>query len=283
MAVKRSWSRRGRLVHVLVPTSVPTAGRSAWGSRVWGDRLVWLSAVALLAVCAGGCGGNPVARFQPPKGYQVVEVGAATVVLTDAEVALRQAVEATAALEIEDTPLDVVVQQISQEHGIRIALDSSIIDDLGPDTPITFHASGISLRAALKAMLEELDSTYWFENESLVIGTSDAAEDHMMQRVYYVRDLIEGVYAPGATPTQALLGWSAVQTAGGLKSSRNSGYDALMEVMRETIEPDSWDDVGGPGSMEPFAQRYCLVISQTNDVHDRIEDLFRRLRTIPRH
>jgi hypothetical protein len=195
---------------------------------------------------------------------------------------VRQALEAITTLEFEDTTLEAAVAQLAEQHGIRIALDRSIVDEVGADAPIHFSASGISLRAALKAMLEPLDGTYWVANESLVFGTKAAAEDHMVQRVYYVRDLVEGFYTPGTTPTEALLGWSAPQTANGLKYSNRPDYDALMDVVREIIEPDSWDDVGGPGAMEPFPQRDCLVISQTNDVHDRIEDLFRRLRTIPR-
>lgn len=236
-----------------------------------------------LVAAATGCGRNPAAHFHPPKGYQVVEIGAATVVLTDAELALRQALDAPTTLQFEDVPLEAVAEEISRQHGIRIVLDVSIEDALGSDAPVTFAADAISLRSALKNLLEQLDGAYWTANESLVLGTKAAAEDHMVQRVYYVRDLVEIVDYPGGPPAQALLGWTAVQTASnGLKWSHIPDYDSLMDVIREIIEPESWDDVGGPGAMEPFPQRDCLVISQTNDVHDRIEDLFRRLRTIPR-
>jgi general secretion pathway protein D len=51
-------------------------------------------------------------------------------------------------------------------------------------------------------------------------------------------------------------------------------------LIRETIEPESWDDVGGPGSMEPFPLNLSLIISQTEEVHDRIASLLEQLRRL---
>jgi hypothetical protein len=48
----------------------------------------------------------------------------------------------------------------------------------------------------------------------------------------------------------------------------------------EEIEPDSWSDVGGPGSVKGFDNGACLVISQRDDVHERIDQLLVTLRRV---
>ncbi len=58
--------------------------------------------------------------------------------------------------------------------------------------------------------------------------------------------------------------------------SRNGGqstdadFDGLIEMIAATIEPNTWDDVGGAGSIEGFQTNLSLVISQTQDVHGQI-------------
>ena len=43
-------------------------------------------------------------------------------------------------------------------------------------------------------------------------------------------------------------------------------FDTLIELITSTIKPDTWDEVGGPGAIEPFPTNLSLVISQTQDV-----------------
>src|SRR6185295_19004044 len=57
-------------------------------------------------------------------------------------------------------------------------------------------------------------------------------------------------------------------------------FDSLIELITTTIDPDSWDDVGGPGSIAEFATNLSLVISQTQETHDKIDRLLAQLREI---
>lgn len=54
--------------------------------------------------------------------------------------------------------------------------------------------------------------------------------------------------------------------------------EQLIELIRNTIAPDSWDVRGGPGTMFYFAPKKVLVIRQTGAAHDKFGDLFRQLR-----
>lgn len=57
-------------------------------------------------------------------------------------------------------------------------------------------------------------------------------------------------------------------------------FDTLIELITSTVEPDSWDTLGGPGAIESFPTNLSLVISQTQDVHDQIADLLEQLRRL---
>jgi hypothetical protein len=52
--------------------------------------------------------------------------------------------------------------------------------------------------------------------------------------------------------------------------------DELIELITCVISPDTWEDVGGPGSRKNFGR--LLVISQTLDVHLEIEALLEQIR-----
>ncbi len=52
--------------------------------------------------------------------------------------------------------------------------------------------------------------------------------------------------------------------------------DAIIEVITSTIQPKSWDEVGGTGSLRELGSQ--LVVMQTAEVHEKIEQLLTALR-----
>lgn len=67
---------------------------------------------------------------------------------------------------------------------------------------------------------------------------------------------------------------------GGLGGGAAADFDSLIDLIKTTISPQSWDDVGGAGAIEPFPTNLSLVISNTEEVHDRIVDLLAQLRRL---
>ncbi|MBN2476163.1 MAG: general secretion pathway protein GspD [Pirellulales bacterium] len=67
---------------------------------------------------------------------------------------------------------------------------------------------------------------------------------------------------------------------GGLGGGSQADFDSLIDLITSTIQPDTWDDVGGPGSIAPFETNLSLVVSQTQDVHEEIVDLLEQLRRL---
>jgi general secretion pathway protein D len=57
-----------------------------------------------------------------------------------------------------------------------------------------------------------------------------------------------------------------------------SPYDDLVGLIATSIHPESWDDVGGPGSITVFRDK--LVVTNSRKVHSKIDDLLRQLRKL---
>ena len=51
-----------------------------------------------------------------------------------------------------------------------------------------------------------------------------------------------------------------------------------MQMITSTVQPASWEDSGGPGSIQPFTTGEALVISQKQAVHGELDELFVKLR-----
>jgi len=67
---------------------------------------------------------------------------------------------------------------------------------------------------------------------------------------------------------------------GGLGGGTQADFDSIIELITTTIQPTTWDEVGGPGSIAPFETNLSLVVSQTQDVHEEIVDLLEQLRRL---
>ena len=65
---------------------------------------------------------------------------------------------------------------------------------------------------------------------------------------------------------------------GGLGGGTQADFDSLIDLITTTVRPQTWDSVGGPGTIAPFETNLSLVVSQTQDVHEEIVDLLEQLR-----
>ncbi|HJT35441.1 MAG TPA: hypothetical protein VJ783_25670, partial [Pirellulales bacterium] len=177
------------------------------------------------------------------------------------EAEIEQALDGHAEFDLADVPLSDLVAMLSERYGIQAVLDRRALEDagIGSDTPFTRHASFSSLRSALRLMLGELDLTYVIRDEVLVITSKTEAENMMVVKVYPVFDLV-------------------VRSGEGGGERSALDYRKLIQLIQSTVAPDSWQDVGGPGAMESFANFGALVVSQTTEVHEEIAQHLRALR-----
>jgi hypothetical protein len=172
-----------------------------------------------------------------------------------------------------DVPLKDVMEQLASKYGIKIRLDTAALRQTKIDStakkevtrdltslPITFSIKDVTLRAALSLMLGEHDLGYVVRDEVLLITTKAKAASMFETHLYNVRDLV----VPENDP------------------SEGTDLDALSDAIRQTINPPSWDKAGGSGSIAPYSNNgmYALIVVQTYDGHEQIENLLAELRKL---
>jgi hypothetical protein len=168
------------------------------------------------------------------------------------ELAMRAKLNEPATVQFIDTPLDEVIDQLSNKYEFHIELDRNALTDIGVDTSSLVNANyrGMPLETALRLMLSQHKLTYIVGDEYLLITSHDVAQTRLDTRVYPIRQE-----------------WSVDGTE-------------LATAIMSVIEPLSWDENGGAGSVRPLG-RYLLVY-QTQEVHDEVKDLLRQIDTAAR-
>ena len=174
-------------------------------------------------------------------------------------------------VEFVETPLGEVADQLGDAFEINIEVDTRGLDlvGIGSDTPVTRTLNGISLRSVLRLILRELELTYFVQDEVLMITTPEEAETNQWTRIYEVRDLVFR-----ASPQRSVVHSAWDETA--------ADFDSLIKVITTTTAPESWDEVGGPGSIEGihYADKFVLIVTQTEDTHERIQKTLESLRNV---
>jgi hypothetical protein len=178
-----------------------------------------------------------------------------------AEARTLAALEDTCDLDFYDEPLNEVIAAIAQRHGIQTHIDRKALDKRGVsvDALITRTLRGITLKAALKLMLDELDLAYVVRDEVLLVTSKTEAENLLIVKVYPVFDLV--VRRPDASRLKPAL-----------------DFKSLNEAITSNLAPTTWDEVGGPGVIEEFTNSGALVISQTPAIHEQIAAFLQALR-----
>ncbi len=57
-------------------------------------------------------------------------------------------------------------------------------------------------------------------------------------------------------------------------------FQPLMSLIETTIAPDDWQNTQGEGTISPYVNNLSLIVSQTQEVHDQIQDLLSQLRKL---
>jgi type II secretory pathway component GspD/PulD (secretin) len=64
------------------------------------------------------------------------------------------------------------------------------------------------------------------------------------------------------------------------RGASNTLEEGLIRLITSSVQPRSWSDMGGPGSIDYFPLTFALVVNQTVEIQEQIEDLLRALRRL---
>ena len=117
---------------------------------------------------------------------------------TPNEKRIQKALTESTEVAFNENPLEDALKYLEDLHHIEIWVDTQALQDegTGSDIMITLEMTGITLRSALRLMLEPHGLTYLIEDEVMKITTKTKADEKMSTRVYPVADLVIPIMPP---------------------------------------------------------------------------------------
>lgn len=177
---------------------------------------------------------------------------------------LERAVEAAmsepVSLSFRDATLEEFVARVEELSGVPFALDRKALIDSGisADAPVTLDLSDVSLRAAVRLALDQLDLCWVVQDQFVLVTTKLEAENLLATKIYDVADLV------------------------GEDARKMADFRPLIELITAEIAATTWDQVGGPASIRSVQMSgiRAVVVSQTEEVHFEIKNLLEALRRL---
>jgi hypothetical protein len=173
--------------------------------------------------------------------------------LSAAEKSLAPALEREISLNYFATPLADVAQDLSRRLGTTVHLAVRKLEEasLSLQTPVSGRFPSAPARVQLARLCDLLDLAYLIRDDWIVITTPEHAESWRQTRIYDVRSL--------------------VFPHGQIGKSSHPDLNTLIEAITSQVHVDSWDDVGGPGSIDGV--QGVLAVAQTQEVHREVAAL----------
>ncbi len=173
--------------------------------------------------------------------------------------AILKALDQDITLSMRDVPLTDFTEYLAKVLGVHVHVDRKAIEDanLKVDLSVTCEIKNISGRSALNQILKDVELGWTIANESLVITSKEGASNTSEVRIYPVGDLLDAIDENGV---------------------RSLAWDSMIELIKSSITPESWDDVGGHGTIHGNDKSGSLVVSQTLETHEKIAQLLEGLR-----
>jgi type II secretory pathway component GspD/PulD (secretin) len=212
---------------------------------------------------------------------------------SEAERKARAELEANVTLVVEDQPLEKVLRELLETHGINYSVDWRALEALGltKQAAVSGRYHDVPVRKALRGILADAGPSagldYRVDDGVVVITTKTALQKSAPQavRVYDIRDLLVPLDgAQGEPPSLDL----AKATSGGHMEvtpgkseypvdQRAAIVREITATIEETVAPDSWRQYGGViGSIRELNGQF--IINQTVENHAAIEGLLGQLR-----
>ncbi len=194
-----------------------------------------------------------------------------TVKLTDKEKAIMKALASPLpALNFDNTKFEDVMKYLADFTDQPLVIDPAALREaaLGYDSPITFKVpKGVAVRTVLRRILGEFGLTYVVKDEAIQIVSTARAKEMMVTRTYYLGDLLDGGVSFGA---RVALIYPGIQQAQMMQNAA-----ALVELIKNSVDPETWRENGGNGTITFFPPTRAIVIRQTAEVHAMIGSSFR--------
>ena len=203
------------------------------------------------------------------------------------EATLEERLQARGTFQADEVPLKEFADALAAALDTSVVLAVKKLEEaaVNTETPVVCKLKNVKVQTALRLILGELELTFVTHDDVIMITTPEDAGSQLVTRVYDCRELmklpspVRRVKKEQPPPTSVFGRPQFPANASEKKGevAPDGGYEIsdLIENITVTVAPDSWDDVGGPGSAADF--KGLLTVSQTQEVHEQIESLLNML------
>ncbi len=188
-----------------------------------------------------------------------------SVALTDKEKAILKSLNSIVSVHFKDTSLENALKSLSDQLGQPIILDKTALQEaqVNYDSKVTMDIPRVAARTALRKLLGEFGLAYVIRDQTIEVTSALKAKEMMVTRSYYLGDLA-GI---------GQLGGLAELRLGGIQYTQQQmakQVQQIIDVIQSSIEPSSWRENGGNGTIFFHAPSMSLIIKQSAEVHGMI-------------
>lgn len=189
-----------------------------------------------------------------------------TVEMSAKEKKIVEALDKSITVNFRDRPFEEALQDLSNQLDQPLLIDKASVADLEIDLKkgSTLEANGLSGRTVLRSLLAAHGLTFVVKEETIQIVTVERARGLLTTRVYYLGDLIRGTGLFGGPEWGPYL--NAEQTGENAKS--------IAAMIQKSIDPLSWRDNGGAGSVTFDPLTMSIVVRSSAEVHFTLSRAF---------
>jgi hypothetical protein len=164
-----------------------------------------------------------------------------------------------------------VIEYLATVTNQPILLDKTDLQEAQIDyeTPVNLSVKNVTVRTILRKILGEYGLTYIIKDETIQVVSQAKARETMTVRAYPVGDML-GVGGGPGDPLTNFFG-PGIGAAQRMQNIAN-----LISTIQSTVEPNSWQVNGGPGSVAFDFGTMSLIIKNSAEVHAMIGGGFAR-------
>lgn len=192
-----------------------------------------------------------------------------------------------------EQPMETVLEWLGEFSNVTFIVRWRTLEDAGllRDTPISMQVRNVRLSQVLWLVFSQaggadIELAYRAQGDLIVISTQDDLGREMVTKVYDVADLLvspvntarpdfqsssnQGIGQQGqGGGGQSIFGDSEQnENEDEDRESREATMERLIEIIKSTVEPDSWDDAGGEGTITSF--KNLLIVRNSLLAHQQL-------------
>jgi hypothetical protein len=201
-----------------------------------------------------------------PKDWEKKKKRLETVELTAKEKKIMEALDKPITVGFNERPLEEALQDLSNLFDQPLLLDKKSLEDLLVDLKkgVSLNVKGVSGRTVLRSILASQGLTFIVKDETIQIVTVEKAKTQLATRVYYLGDIVTGVGLFGDFRFGPFLNLAQQQ----------ENVRLVTETITKSIDPMSWKENGGPGSVTFHAPSMSLIVRASTEVHFTLSKSF---------